>query len=118
MRGPLSGVGDQQHCRGRGNDLPDPLSGYDRGKRGGAHLAKAKKNIRYAEIVGPTRIARDVASGLAIRGKKILVGDGPGLGISVNRSLLEGGIQKEVSGSVFSGRNRFQRSAFSKQPKS
>jgi L-alanine-DL-glutamate epimerase-like enolase superfamily enzyme len=54
-----------------------------------AHLATAKKNIRYAEIVGPTRIARDVASGLTIRGEKVIVGEGPGLGISVNRDLLE-----------------------------
>jgi hypothetical protein len=31
-----------------------------------------------------------VASGLAIRGEKVLVGEGSGLGISVNRALLEG----------------------------
>ena len=54
-----------------------------------AHLATAKKNIRYAEIVGPTRIARDAASGLTIRGEKVFVGDGPGLGISVDGALLE-----------------------------
>ena len=60
------------------------------GSAAAAHLATAKRNIRYAEIVGPTRIARDVASGLTIRGDRVLVGEGPGLGISVNRVMLEG----------------------------
>ena len=59
------------------------------GSAAAAHLATAKKNIRYAEIAGPTRIARDVASGLTIRGEKVLVGGGPGLGISVDGALLE-----------------------------
>ncbi len=59
------------------------------GSAAAAHLATAKKNIRYAEIVGPTRIARDVASGLAICGEKVRVSGEPGLGISVDRSLLE-----------------------------
>jgi L-alanine-DL-glutamate epimerase-like enolase superfamily enzyme len=59
------------------------------GSAAAAHLATAKRNIRYAEIVGPTRIARDVASGLTIRGEKVIVGEGPGLGIFMNRDLLE-----------------------------
>jgi len=46
------------------------------------HLAMAKSNIKYAEIVGPSRFKRDVAKGLTIHRGRVSTADGPGYGIS------------------------------------
>ena len=49
----------------------------------------AKNNIRYAEIVGPTRLKEDVAKGLTISGSSVRTTNGPGYGIRVNRDFLK-----------------------------
>ena len=58
------------------------------GSAAATHLAMAKANIRYAEIVGPTRLQRDVAEGLTITGGRISPTDDPGYGITVNPAVL------------------------------
>jgi L-alanine-DL-glutamate epimerase-like enolase superfamily enzyme len=58
------------------------------GSAAAAHLAMAKNNIRYAEIVGPTRLKKDVAEGLTIVGGMVRIEDGPGYGIKVDPNLL------------------------------
>jgi len=59
------------------------------GTAAAAHLAMAKKNIRYAELVGPTRLKSDLASGLVIKKGMVRVPDGPGFGITVDTAKLK-----------------------------
>lgn len=61
------------------------------GSAAAAHLAMAKDNIRYAEIVGPTRLKRDVAEGLTIGKGRVSVTDAPGFGIAVDPKALKDG---------------------------
>jgi len=58
------------------------------GSAAATHLAMAKSNIRYAEIVGPTRLKRDVAGGLVITGGRVCATDAPGYGITVDPGVL------------------------------
>jgi L-alanine-DL-glutamate epimerase-like enolase superfamily enzyme len=60
------------------------------GSAAAAHVALAWRNIRYAEIVGPTRLKKDAARGLTIDGDQVIVGDAAGLGIEVDWSNLSG----------------------------
>ena len=59
------------------------------GSAAAAHLAMAKNNIRYTEIVGPTRLKQDVAEGLTISDGLVHITNGPGYGIRVNRDELK-----------------------------
>ena len=59
------------------------------GSAAAAHLAMAKNNIRYAEIVGPTRLKQDVAEGLTISEGVVSITEGPGFGIRVNPDELK-----------------------------
>jgi L-alanine-DL-glutamate epimerase-like enolase superfamily enzyme len=58
------------------------------GSAAATHLAMAKTNIRYAEIVGPTRLKQDVAEGLTITGGWVFPTDDPGYGITVDPAIL------------------------------
>ena len=59
------------------------------GTAAAVHLALAKRNIRYAEVVGPTRLREDIARGLSIAGEWISVPDKPGLGIDINTDMVD-----------------------------
>ncbi len=59
------------------------------GSAAAAHLVHAC-GLRFAEINGPSRLGRDIASGFAVRDGHAVIGDGPGLGITVDPVALEG----------------------------
>ena len=59
------------------------------GTAAATHLAMAKKNIRYAELVGPTRLKQDIATGLTVEKGMVRVADGPGFGITVDKDMLK-----------------------------
>lgn len=61
------------------------------GSAAATHLAMAKSNIQYAEIVGPSRLKQDVAKGLTINKGWVSTTDGPGYGITVDPISIRNG---------------------------
>lgn len=58
------------------------------GSAAAVHLVHARPNIRFAEINGPSRLERDVATGFRQANGECDVVPGPGLGIAVDRAFL------------------------------
>lgn len=59
------------------------------GSAAALHLVHACPNIRFAEINGPTRLEWDVARGFRIEHGWVAVGEGSGLGVTVDTALLD-----------------------------
>ncbi len=59
------------------------------GSAAAAHFAHACPVVRFAEINGPTRLARDLATGLQVSDGHVILQEGPGLGIHVDRPAIE-----------------------------
>ena len=61
------------------------------GSAAALHLVHACPTIRFAEINGPTRLEKDVATGFAVENGNAILQAGPGLGIDVDTSALSSG---------------------------
>lgn len=59
------------------------------GSAAAAHLVHACPNIRFAEINGPTRAARDIATGFRVEAGQAIAPEGPGLGVVVDEAAIE-----------------------------
>lgn len=59
------------------------------GSAAAAHLVHACPVIRFAEINGPTRLARDLAAGFEVSNGHAILPEGPGLGIHVDQPAIE-----------------------------
>ncbi len=60
------------------------------GSAAAVHLVHACPAIRFAEINGPTRLERDIATGFAVRSGHAVLQAGPGLGVEVDLAAVEG----------------------------
>jgi len=59
------------------------------GSAAAAHLAMAKYNVQYAEIVGPLRLKQDAADGMTISKGKVSLLEKPGFGISIDPGIFK-----------------------------
>lgn len=59
------------------------------GSAAAVHLVHARRNICFAEINGPTRLAADIASGFSVVDGCAQVTPGPGLGVTVDPAAIE-----------------------------
>lgn len=59
------------------------------GSAAAAHLVHACPAIRFAEINGPTRLARDLATGFQVSDGHAILTEGPGLGIHIDQPAIE-----------------------------
>ncbi|MCR9136552.1 MAG: dipeptide epimerase [Alphaproteobacteria bacterium] len=59
------------------------------GSAAAAHCVHACPVIRFAEINGPTRLARDLATGLQVTDGHVILSEGPGLGIQIDKQAIE-----------------------------
>lgn len=76
-------------CEAAGIDCQIGTLDTSIGSAAAAHLVHACPAIRYAEINGPTRLARDLATGLQVQDGHVILQEGPGLGIEIDRPAIE-----------------------------
>lgn len=76
-------------CEAAGIDCQIGTLDTSIGSAAAAHLVHACPAIRYAEINGPTRLARDLATGLQVQDGHVILQEGSGLGIQIDRPAIE-----------------------------